>query len=67
MAGAFKDISKEQKILILLDIGISRLEVAEIVGCKVQYVDNVKHEAKKDIEKKLGKTKSKSDDEKPET
>jgi len=47
MASAFKDASKEEKILVLLDMGIPRLEVAEIVGCKVQYVDNVKSQAKK--------------------
>lgn len=55
MASAFKDASKEEKILILLDIGIPRLEVAEIVGCKVQYVDNVKSQTKKSKEKKKQK------------
>jgi hypothetical protein len=59
MASAFKDSSKEEKILALLDIGIPRLEVAEIVGTKVQYVDNVKHQAKKDEEKKQRKAKMK--------
>lgn len=48
MASAFKDASKEERILTLLDIGIPRIEVAEIVGTKVQYVDNVKHQAKKE-------------------
>jgi hypothetical protein len=48
MASAFKDASKEEKILTLLDIGIPRIEVAEIVGTKVQYVDNVKSQAKKE-------------------
>ena len=55
MASAYKDASKEEKILTLLDIGIPRLEVAEIVGCKVQYVDNVKSEAKKSKDKKKQK------------
>lgn len=55
MASAFKDASKEEKILTLLDIGIPRLEVAEIVGCKVQYVDNVKSEVKKSKDKKKQK------------
>jgi len=67
MASAFKDSSKEGKILALLDIGIPRLEVAEILGTKVQYVDNVKHQAKKDEEMKQRKAKSKSKDEKAET
>lgn len=47
MASAFRDSSKEEKILALLDMGIQRFEIAEIVGTKVQYVDNVKHQAKK--------------------
>jgi hypothetical protein len=67
MASAFKDSSKEERILTLLDIGIPRSEVAEIVGTKVQYVDNVKHEAKKDEEKKHRKSESKSKDDKAET
>jgi transcriptional regulator len=52
VASAFKDASKEERILILLDIGISRKEVADIVGTTVQYVDNVKHKAKKEVENK---------------
>jgi len=52
MASAFKDASKEERILILLDIGIPRKEVAEIVGTTVQYVDNVKYQAKKEAESK---------------
>lgn len=48
MASAFKDASKEERILALLDMGIPRKEVAEIVGTKVQYVDNVKHQSKKE-------------------
>jgi hypothetical protein len=67
MASAFKDASKEERILTLLDIGIPRLEVAEIVGTKVQYVDNVKHQAKKDEAMKQRKAKGKSKDEKTET
>lgn len=55
MASAFKDASKEEKILILLEIGIPRLEIAEIVGCNVQYVDNVKSQAKKSRIKKKQK------------
>ena len=46
MATAFRDKTKEERILILLDLGIQRKEVADIVGTKVQYVDNVKHQAK---------------------
>jgi len=60
MASAFKDSSKEERILALLDIGIPRLEVAEIVGTKVQYVDNVKHQAKKDEKMKQRKVSQKS-------
>lgn len=55
MASAFKDVSKEERILTLLDIGIPRLEVAEIVGTKVQYVDNVKSQVKKAKETKKQK------------
>ena len=55
MASAFKDASKEERILTLLDIGIPRLEIAEIVGCNVQYVDNVKSQAKKSKTKKKQK------------
>lgn len=47
MASAFKDETKEEQILILLDIGIKRKEVADIVGTTVPYVDQVKHKAKK--------------------
>ena len=47
MASAFKDETKEERILTLLDLGIQRKEVAEIVGTTEQYVDNVKHKAKK--------------------
>jgi hypothetical protein len=47
MASAFKDESKEARILILSELGISRREISEIVGTSVQYVDNVKSQAKK--------------------
>jgi transcriptional regulator len=47
MASAFKDESKEDRILILSELGISRKEISEIVGTSVQYVDNVKSQAKK--------------------
>lgn len=51
MATAFKDKTKEERILILLDLGIQRKEVADIVGTPVQYVDNVKHQLKEGQEK----------------
>lgn len=47
MASAFKDESKEDRILILSELGISRKEISEIVGTPIQYVDNVKSQAKK--------------------
>jgi hypothetical protein len=55
MASAFKGSSKEEKILALLEIGIPRLEIAEIIGCNVQYVDNVKSQARKSRIKKKQK------------
>lgn len=57
MASAFKDKTKEERILTLLDLGIQRKEVADIVGTTVQYVDKVKYEAKK--EQRKGKPKGK--------
>jgi len=56
VASAFKEEPKEERILILSDLGIPRKEVADIVGTTVQYVDNVKHEAKKKKEKKGERT-----------
>jgi len=53
MASAFREVSKEERILILLDLGIPRKEVAEIVGTKMQYVDNVKHQAKKETKSRV--------------
>jgi hypothetical protein len=35
MASAFKDESKEDRILILSEMGISRKEISEIVGTSV--------------------------------
>jgi transposase len=55
MASAFKDESKEDRILILSELGILRKEVAEIVGTSVQYVDNVKSQAKKEKDKEKTK------------
>ena len=55
MASAFKDESKEDRILILSEMGISRKEISEIVGTSVQYVDNVKSQAKKSKDKKKQK------------
>ena len=52
VASAFKDVSKEERILALLDIGIPRKEVADIISTTVQYVSNVKYEAKKEAENK---------------
>lgn len=52
MASAFKEESKERRILILSGLGIQRNEVAEIVGTTVKYVDKVKYEAKKKEEQK---------------
>jgi len=51
-ANVFKDKTKEERILALLDLGIQRKEVADIVGTTVQYVDNVKHQAKKEQKKR---------------
>lgn len=48
VASTFKDESKENRILILTDLGIPRKEVADILGTSVQYVDNVKSQAKKE-------------------
>ena len=66
MASAFKDETKEERILTLLDLGIQRKEVAEIVGTTEQYVDNVKHKAKKRQKKIRTKKerKSKAEDKK---
>jgi DNA-directed RNA polymerase specialized sigma24 family protein len=53
VASAFKDVEKkEEKILLLLDLGIPNKEVAEIIGTSEQYVANVKHDAKKELDKK---------------
>lgn len=59
MATAFKDKTKEERILILLDLGIQRMEVADIVGTKVQYVDNIKYQAKKGQKKRKPRGKQK--------
>ena len=61
MATAFKDESKEERILILLDLGIQRKEVADIVGTTVQYVDNIKHRAKKGQKKRERRGKKKKE------
>ena len=60
IASAFKDQTKEEKILTLLDVGIERKEVADIVGTTVQYVDQVKHKAKKKQKKSRTKKERKS-------
>lgn len=57
IASAFKEESKEGRILILSDLGIQRNEVAEIVGTTVKYVDKVKYEAKKKKEEDKKKQK----------
>jgi 5S rRNA maturation endonuclease (ribonuclease M5) len=59
VASTLKDESKEDRILILTDLGIPRKEVADILGTSVQYVDNVKSQAKKKKSKKTPRTKSK--------
>jgi hypothetical protein len=51
-ASAFKEESKEGRILILLNLGIQRKEVAEILGTTVKYVDKVKYEARKKEDQK---------------
>jgi len=60
MAGAFKDKTKEERILILLDLGIHRKEVADIVGTTDKYVDKVKYESRKKEEEKKKQKRSKS-------
>jgi hypothetical protein len=61
MATAFKDKTKEERILMLLDLGIQRKEVADIVGTPVQYVDNIKHQAKKGQKKRKPRGKQKKE------
>lgn len=61
MATAFKDKTKEERILILLDLGIQRKEVADIVGTSVQYVDNIKRQARKVQQKRKTRTKQKKE------
>lgn len=60
MATAFKDKTKEERILILLDLGIQRKEAADIVRTTVPYVDQVKHKAKKKQKKSRTKKERKS-------
>ena len=60
MASAFKDETKEERILTLLDLGIQRKEVADIIGTTVPYVDQVKHKAKKKQKKSKKKKEHKS-------
>lgn len=55
MLTAFKEESKEEKILMLLDLGIQRQDVAEILGTTAEYVSKVKYEAKKEATKPKNK------------
>jgi len=59
MASVFKDKKKDEIIRILSDWGISRSEVADLVGTTVKYVDKVKYEAKKKKEKSKSRSKRK--------
>jgi len=48
MLSAFKQESKEEKIILLADLGIQNQEIAEILGTTSNYVAKVKSEAKKE-------------------
>lgn len=51
MLTAFKEESKEEKILLLSDLGIQNQEIAEILGTTANYVGKVNYEAKKEQNK----------------
>jgi len=51
MLTAFKEESKEEKILLLSDLGIHNQEIAEILGTSANYVGKVKSKARKETAK----------------